>query len=567
MTNSSELPKCKKISQINLSWQRDLVLVSKNIPVWLFQLSETYDREIKTLDQIPEETLKELSDFGFSGLWIVGIWQRSPASQKIKHLYGNDQLIASAYSIYEYKIADELGGESALEILKNKALHANLFLACDMVPNHTALDSPWLINHPDWFVQTEIKPSNNWTFDSPDLCPDPSVAIHLEEGYYTQTGAAEVFQFKQKADTNQIYIYHGNDGSSMPWNDTAQLNYLNPETREAMKAEIIRAAKNFNIIRLDAAMTLLKKHFKRLWFPDPGSNEYIPTRESYSLMPSEFDALMPNEFWCEVLKAVAQEAPDTLFIAEAFWMMEKYFVKTLGMHRVYNSAFLNQLKDEKNCEFRVYMKEILKNGRSLLDSFVNYLTTPDENPASLSFGKGMKYFGTCGLMASLPGLPLFGHGQIEGFSEHYRMDYSKPFLHEIPDEEFIYKHSLMITPLLKQRSRFASSENLKMLEFFIEPSVINENVIIFSNSVNDFQSLIIFNNLNENTTGKILFSDCETKDQGSFILQFQHKKGSSQVTFKEIRFGEKWKKNMHELMAEGLTLNLKPYEFCVYDVS
>ena len=53
---------------------------------------------------------------------------------------------------------------------------------------------------------------------------------------------------------------------------------------------------------------------------------------------------MPEEFWREVVDRVAAEAPDTLLLAEAFWLMEGYFVRTLGMHRVYNSAFMNMLK-------------------------------------------------------------------------------------------------------------------------------------------------------------------------------------------------------------------------------
>ena len=105
-----------------------------------------------------------------------------------------------------------------------------------MVPNHTALDSPWLIKHPDWYIQTAINPISTWKFESPDLSPDPAVSIRLEDGYYTQTDTAEVFQYKAKNQTNPLYIFHGNDGTSMPWNDTAQLNYLNPETRKAMKA-------------------------------------------------------------------------------------------------------------------------------------------------------------------------------------------------------------------------------------------------------------------------------------------------------------------------------------------
>ena len=53
------------------------------------------------------------------------------------------------------------------------------------------------------------------------------------------------------------------------------------------------------------------------------------------------DEAVPKEFWREVVDRVAREVPDTLLLAEAFWMLEGYFVRTLGMHRVYNSAFMN----------------------------------------------------------------------------------------------------------------------------------------------------------------------------------------------------------------------------------
>ena len=41
----------------------------------------------------------------------------------------------------------------------------------------------------------------------------------------------------------------------------------------------------------------------------------------------------PWRAWREVVERVRQETPDTLLLAEAFWMMEGYFVRTLGMHR------------------------------------------------------------------------------------------------------------------------------------------------------------------------------------------------------------------------------------------
>jgi len=48
------------------------------------------------------------------------------------------------------------------------------------------------------------------------------------------------------------YVYHGNDGTSFPWNDTAQLNYLIPEVREAVIQTILHVARKFPIIRFEA---------------------------------------------------------------------------------------------------------------------------------------------------------------------------------------------------------------------------------------------------------------------------------------------------------------------------
>ena len=97
-------------------------------------------------------------------------------------------------------------------------------------------------------------------------------------------------------------------------------------------------------------MTLAKRHFQRLWFPEPGSGGAIPSRAEHGLSRAEFDAAMPIEFWREVVDRVAAEAPGTLLLAEAFWLMEGYFVRTLGMHRVYNSAFMIMLRDEDNAQ-------------------------------------------------------------------------------------------------------------------------------------------------------------------------------------------------------------------------
>ena len=113
-------------------------------------------RSITHLDQIPDEELDQLAAWGFSGLWLIGLWERSRASARIKQLCGNPEAIASAYSLKEYRISDDLGGESALQSLRERAWRRGIRLASDMVPNHMAIDSNWVHDHPDWFISLAL---------------------------------------------------------------------------------------------------------------------------------------------------------------------------------------------------------------------------------------------------------------------------------------------------------------------------------------------------------------------------------------------------------------------------
>jgi len=136
-------------------WMPSLVMLAKNIFVWLDQLSKQYRRPISRLDLIPDEELDQLARWGFKGLWLIGLWERSAASQRIKQLRGNPEAVASAYSLYNYQIAADLGGDEAYRNLYSRAWQRGIRLASDMVPNHMGIDSKWVIEHPDWFVSLD----------------------------------------------------------------------------------------------------------------------------------------------------------------------------------------------------------------------------------------------------------------------------------------------------------------------------------------------------------------------------------------------------------------------------
>ena len=483
-------------------WMPRVVLLAKSTYVWLDQLSKKYGRHIHRLDQVPDEELDEIASYGITGLWLIGLWQRSKASQKVKQMTGNPDALASAYSLFSYDVAWEIGGQEAMDNLRERAGARGIRMASDMVPNHMAIDSRWVIEHPDWFLSLPHQPFPNGNFETPDLCDDEGVGVYLEAGYYDKTDASVVFKRVDHWSGETRYIYHGNDGTSIPWNDTAQLNYLIPEVREAAMQTILHVARQFPIIRFDAAMTLAKRQFHRLWFPAPGAGGDIPSRAGRGLSGAEFDAAMPTEFWREVVDLVARELPDTLLLAEAFWMMESYFVRTLGMHRVYNSAFMHMLRDEENAKYRLTLKNTLEFDPAILGRFVNFMNNPDEETAVEQFGKGDKYFGVCTLLATLPGLPMFGHGQLEGYAEKYGMEYPRAYWDEKLDEPFLQHHKTVIFPLLKRRHLFAGSDNFTLYDFWVDGQV-NENVFAYSNRAGDERALVVFNNKYEVTSGWI----------------------------------------------------------------
>jgi glycosidase len=552
-------------------WMPRLVLMAKNTYVWLDQLSRKYRRPITRLDQVPDEELDTLARWGFSGLWLIGLWERSPASQKIKQLCGNPEAVASAYSLYDYQVAADLGGETAYNDLRERAWQRGIRLASDMVPNHVGIYSRWVIEHPDWFISLDYNPFPSYSFNGPDLSGDERVGIFIEDHYYDRSDAAVVFKRVDRWTGSVKYIYHGNDGTSMPWNDTAQLNYLNPEVREAVIQTILHVARQFPVIRFDAAMTLTKKHYQRLWFPEPGTGGAIPTRAEHGLTKEQFDAAMPNEFWREVVDRVAVEAPDTLLLAEAFWLLEGYFVRTLGMHRVYNSAFMNMLRDEDNAKYRTVMKNTLEFDPEILKRFVNFMNNPDEETAVAQFGKGDKYFGICTMMATLPGLPMFGHGQVEGFAEKYGMEYRRAYWDEQPDDYLVQRHEREIFPLLHRRHLFAEVENFLLYDFFTPEGYVNEDVFAYSNRVGNERALVVYHNKFATARGWVRTS-VAYRDKGADQLVQKslgeglglHNDGNHFCIFRDHITGLEYIRHSRELFEKGLYAELDAYKCHVF---
>ena len=554
-------------------WMPKVVMIAKNVYVWLDQLSKKYKRHIHKLNHIPDEELDQFAKWGFNALWLIGIWQRSTASKTIKQWCGNPEAEASAYSLYDYVIAHDLGGNESFTDLKERAWRKGIRLASDMVPNHTGIDSKWMMEHPDWFISLPYSPFPIYSYSGQSLSKNPRIGIFVEDHYFSRTDAAVTFKWVDYETNDARYIYHGNDGTSMPWNDTAQLNFLKSEVREAVIQTILHVARMFSIIRFDAAMTLTKKHYHRLWYPAPGSGGDIPSRAEHGITKQDFDKAMPREFWRELVDRINQEAPDTLLLAEAFWLLEGFFVRTLGMHRVYNSAFMNMLRDEENGNYRSVIKNTLEYDPDILKRFVNFMNNPDEKTTVDQFGKGDKYFGICILLTTMPGLCMFGHGQIEGFEEKYGMEYRRAYWDEKTDDGFVQYHEQLIFPLLKKRDLFAEVKNFLLYDFYAPSGFVNEDVFGYSNRMGEERALVVYHNRFTDTSGWIKTSAAFAIKKGDQTQLVQktlgeglslHNDGNYYCIFRDHIRGLEYIRSSKEIHEKGLYLELSAYQSAVF---
>ena len=283
---------------------------------------------------------------------------------------------------------------------------------------------------------------------------------------------------------------------------------------------------------------------------------------------------MPNEFWREVVDRVAAEVPDTLLLAEAFWMLEGYFVRTLGMHRVYNSAFMHMLRDENGAGYRKLIRETLEFDPEILKRYVNFMSNPDEETALEQFGTGDKYFGVATVMATLPGLPMLGHGQVEGYAEKYGMEFRRARLDEQPDPSLVERHQREIFPLLHRRAWFAEAHEFLLYDLVTDGGGVDESVLAYSNGSGPTRSLVVYHTRFGSIAGTIRESAAYARKSASGAKRLVRRSlaeglgltndPSMFVTFRDARTGLQYIRSSLELWERGLWLSLDAYQGHVF---
>jgi len=66
----------------------------------------------------------------------------------------------------------------------------------------------------------------------------------------------------------------------------------------------------------------------------------------------------------------------------------------------------------------------------------------------------------------MPGLPMIGHGQIEGFAEKYGMEYRRAYRDEEVDSWLVERHEREIFPLFHRRYLFADVRDFLLYDVY-----------------------------------------------------------------------------------------------------
>jgi hypothetical protein len=360
-------------------------LYQVNTRVWLTELSRTLNRPA-TLDDIPNAELDRFAEMGFDWIWFLSVWQTGPAGRRVsrsnpewRHEFmetlpdlRESDIGGSGFAITGYTVHPELGGDAGLARLRERLRARGLRLMLDFVPNHTALDHPWVEHHPEYYVSgTEA-----------DLARAPH--------NYTWVKRKE----------RDLLLAHGRDPYFPGWPDALQLDYSNPATQEAMIGELLKIAGQCDGVRCDMAMLVLPDVFERTW------GRRAPL------------------FWPNATRRVRERVPGSLFMAEVYWDLEWTMLQQ-GFDYAYDKRLYDRLRDGRARAVR----EHLHAGLEYQGKLARFLENHDEPRAAATFAPPV-HEAAAVITYLAPGLRFFHQGQFEG-----RKKRISPHLVRAPQEQ------------------------------------------------------------------------------------------------------------------------------------
>jgi Alpha amylase, catalytic domain len=351
-------------------WPLHPAIYEINTWVWLSAISAKIGHGVD-LSSVPAAQWDGIAKFGFEAVWLMGVWERSPACIAISNQdqvllddfrralpdFRPEDNVGSAYSVRRYVVDPHLGGAEGLAAARRELARRGIRLILDFVPNHVAPDHPWVVEHPEYFIRGRAE----------DARDNPTGFVTIQGRVYAR----------------------GRDPHFPAWPDVLQLNVFDAGLRIAAVQAVSAIAGQCDGIRCDMAMLVLNTIFERTWGHRAGR---VPQME----------------YWAEVIAILRESHPQFLFIAEAYWDRE-WDLQQLGFDYCYDKRLYDRLEHGDPESVRLHLSADPAYQRKL----VRFIENHDEPRASVAFS-GHKEKAAALTAATVPGARLFHEGQFQG---------------------------------------------------------------------------------------------------------------------------------------------------------
>ncbi len=336
---------------------------------WLLRFSSRPG--IIRLDELPDEELDRLAELGFNWLWLLGVWQTGQAGARVSRSQPDwrfsysaalpdleeDDITGSTFAVAGYTVHRDFGGNQALAHLRERLRNRSIHLMLDFVANHTALDHPWVTEHPEYYLAGT----------GADLAAQPANYVPLGGGRDSRIMA------------------HGRDPYFPGWPDTLQLNYGNPQLQNAMLEQLRSVEALCDGLRCDMAMLLLPDVFHRTW------------------------GIQSEPFWPRAITAAREQTPGFLFLAEVYWGLESE-LQQQGFDYTYDKTLYDRLL----AMTAVPVRDHLRGAIAFQQKSARFLENHDE-PRVAAVLPVATHEAAAIVAFLIPGLKLFHDGQLEGY--------------------------------------------------------------------------------------------------------------------------------------------------------
>jgi glycosidase len=481
-------------------WAKYPCLYEINTWVWLWDLSRKYGKELN-LGSVPSGEWDAIASHGFDAVWLMGVWERSPAGIAIANRnpalledfrrslpdFRPQDNVGSAYCIRRYVVDEHLGGPKGLATARRELQKRGMNLVLDFVPNHVAPDHPWASEDPEFFIRGTVD----------DLRNDPSSYV----------------------DIGGVIFACGRDPYFPAWPDVLQLNAFDPGLRRAVIQTVSSIADQCDGIRCDMAMLLINSIFQRTWGSRAG------------LVPA-------TEYWREVISTIKNVHPGFLFIAEAYWDLE-WELQQQGFDFCYDKKLYDRLEHSQAESIRLHLCADPAYGNKLLRFIENH-----DEPRAAAIFAAARHRAVAVTIATLPGIKLFHEGQFEGRTTRLPV-----FLRRRKDEPPDLAMQQFYASLLAASDRpvFREGEWRLCNRSGWSDNASCENIVAWTWRDNDDRYLIVVNLSDRSSQAQVQLPWSEL-DAGRWTLH-------------DALSGASYEHDGHEMLSPGLYVDLSAWNY------